>query len=506
MKKPISILAMLLISCSLSFSQNISDMLENAIGAVVTVGVYKTELASHALGFRGEAASETAYQKALDLSGSVSTGSGFIIEKNGKKYIITNAHVIENASDEPESIYVYTINRSKYEVKLVGGDSFYDLAILEFVDQPGNETSIMRFTKKDPRLGERVFAIGNPLGEYPYSVSDGIISAKNRVRGSMTGKFGFLQTTATIIWGNSGGPLVNEKGEVVGVNSQIAFADLPDGSSVLQQQLNFALESDICVKIINDVIKTDGMVIRAYLGIEVTQSYEYFDLGDESYIYFELDESPKLTAVFRGSPAFSKLADKVDHYIIAINDNETRSLEEVLGVLEKVNPGERIKFTFEDDYDVTTVTITASELTPDNLEMLAKHIMDKNPDITMDYSHPQVAFTMGNNDMYYQEQQQQQQENDGYPRQDQKKYNQNHRSGYDVEKYFILAAGVYSEGNSNMWLTDDYQSLGAALRLSGLSGSIDYYVLPAGGNEEDIEVARQYLSGSEEVVQSTLWY
>jgi S1-C subfamily serine protease len=143
--------------------------------------------------------------------------------KNGTKYVITNAHVIENALDEEGSIYVYSINRTKYEVKVLGGDSFYDIAVLEFVDTPGPEITTVKFKTEEPRLGEPVYAIGNPLGEYPYSVTDGIISAKNRVRGCYTGKFGFLQTTATVIWGNSSGPLVDAKGDVAGINSQISL-------------------------------------------------------------------------------------------------------------------------------------------------------------------------------------------------------------------------------------------------------------------------------------------
>ncbi len=496
------------LSTSITFAQQISDMLEDAISAVVTVGVYQTEMTKQALGFRGKAASESAYQKALDLSGAQSSGSGFIIEENGKKYIITNAHVVENASDDPESIYVFTVNRNKYEVKVVGGDSFYDIAVLEFVDQPGSEVSTMHFTKNEPRLGQEVFAIGNPLGEYPYSVSDGIISAKNRVRGSMTGKFGFLQTTATLIWGNSGGPLVNKKGEVIGVNSQIAFADLPDGSQILQQQINFALEADICVRLIKDIIRTSGRVVRAYLGIELVQSYGYMDLGYENYIYYSIDVLPKLNDVLRGSPAFSKLSDKIGYNITAINDNEVASLEEALGELEEVRPKDRVKFTFQDEeYNTSTVVVTAAEFTPDKLDVLAKHVLDKNPDVTMDYSHPQVAFSMGNNDMYYQEEpQEKENQNDGYPRQDQKKYKQNRSGGQDVEKYFILAAGVHSDSHPNMWTTEDYQDMGAALRLSGLAGSIDYYILIQGGSDDDIEFVRQYLSGNEEDIQTTLWY
>jgi S1-C subfamily serine protease len=497
MKKIFALIMMTLLWSGLTFAQTVSDMLENTIGAVVTVGVYQNELAKHALGFRGEAASSTAYEKALDLSGAMSSGSGFIIDKGGKKYVITNAHVVENASDNPGSIYVFTINRNKYEVKVVGGDSFYDLAVLEFVDQPGTEVTVIRFTQAEPRLGEKVFAIGNPLGEYPYSVSDGIISAKNRVRGGMTGKFGFLQTTATLIWGNSGGPLVNEKGEVVGVNSQIAFADLPDGSTILQQQINFALEADICVKLVNDIIATKGRVVRSYFGIEIKQSYEYLDLGDGTYLTFSDDALPVLNDVFADSPAAGVLSPYIGYSISAINDHKTSSLEEALGELEMTKPGAKVKFSFEKDGIPATVTVTSGQLTPVNLETLAKHVMDKNTEIQMDYTHPQVSFTMGNNTMYYQSQEESQ---------NRQQYRQNHRSGYEPEKYFILAAGVHADEGSNMWLTDDYQNLGAALRLSGLAGSIDYYVLRAGGTEDEIEVVRQYLSGDENIVQSTLWY
>ncbi len=488
----IFILAGIFITANL-IAQDITEVLEQKLSAVVTVGVYKNDLAKNALGFRGESATESAYREALDLAGATSSGSGFIIERNGKKYVITNAHVVETASDEPGSIFVFTVNRNKYEARVVGGDSFYDLAVLEFVDPPGNEIATMRFTNKEPKIGERVYAIGNPLGEYPYSVSDGIISAKNRVRGGFTGKFGFLQTTATLIWGNSGGPLINEKGEVVGVNSQIAFANLPDGSQILQSQINFALEADISKKLIKDILETSGRVKRAYLGVEISQSYSYEKVGYDSYSYFEIDELPKLSAILKGSPAYSALSGKIGEYISTINGKEINNLEEALGELEKVQPGQKVSFTFTDGYRTSTTSVTTSELTNKKLMDLARYVLDKNPDITVDYNHPQVSFTMGNNDMYHYEQQQ-------------KRYRQNHRSGYSPQKYFILAAGIHVEGNPNMWVVEDFENLGAALRLSGMAGSIDYYVLPAGGSEDDVQVARQYLSGKEDILQSTLWY
>ena len=258
-----------------SIGQSIPDILEKSLSSVVTVGVFKTDYAKHSLGFRGESAPEMAYKEALDLAGVSGSGSGFIINKNGKLYVITNAHVVEDASDEEGSIFIYSINRDKYEVKLVGGDSFYDIAVLEFIDNPGNEISSIQFRDNEIRIGEKVYAIGNPLGEYPYTVTDGIISAKNRTRDGMTGKFGFLQTTATLIWGNSGGPLIDENGDVAGINSQIAFAKSPGGEQLIQSQINFALEAGISKRIVEDIITNNGRVKRAFIGVEISQRYEY---------------------------------------------------------------------------------------------------------------------------------------------------------------------------------------------------------------------------------------
>ncbi|MDX5320203.1 MAG: trypsin-like peptidase domain-containing protein, partial [Bacteroidota bacterium] len=249
-------------------AQHAPDMLEKAISSVVTVAVYKTEDVKQALGYRG--ISDKAYEKVLDLSDSKSSGSGFVIERNGKKYVITNAHVIEHASTDADALYVYSIDRTKYQVKVVGGDSFYDLAVLEFITPPGKEIEVIDFRKEDARIGEQVYAIGNPLGEYPYTVTDGIISAKNRVRGGITGKFGFLQSTATVIWGNSGGPLVDAQGKVLGINSQIAFAKR-GGTQIWQPQINFALEAEISNRLINDILSNNGLVKRAWLGLEVVQ-------------------------------------------------------------------------------------------------------------------------------------------------------------------------------------------------------------------------------------------
>ncbi len=476
-------------------AQNVPDMLENAIGAVVTVGVHKTDVVKRQLGFRGESAPDMAYEEALNLAEVASSGSGFIIEKNGKPYVITNAHVIESASDEPGSIYVYSVNRTQYEVKIVGGDSFYDIAVLEFIDKPGSEISTIKFRTTEARIGEKVYAIGNPLGEYPYTVTDGIISAKNRMRGGMTGKFGFLQTTATLIWGNSGGPLVDEQGRVVGVNSQIAFADTPDGGQVLQSQINFALEAEISERLVDDILAYDGRVRRAYLGIELSQTYEYSYDGYD-YTLISEDELPVISGVIPGSPAYAALADKAGYQVKEINGTEVRNVEEALGELEKVKPGSTVKMILDYYGAESVVSINTTELKTMELENIAKYILNQNTDIEVDYNHPQVAFNMKESNNYYYHE-----ENTN----EIKKFEMS-RGGGSGAQFFILAAGIKTDDGESMWLVEDLKDMGAALRLTGLTGVIDFYTYPGGGTMDDIELLRQYLSGDENITKSTIWY
>ena len=248
MKKIIIIIILLIFPYVSSYPQTVSDILEYALPSVVTVAIFKTEDASRMLGFvdekmRGDNI-DIAYEKILDLSGAKSTGSGFVIERNGEKYVITNAHVIDNASSDKGSIVAYTINRTKYDMELVGGDTFYDIAVLKFLDIPGPEINTIDFRNTEVRIGEQVYALGNPLGDYPYSVSDGIISGKNRIRKGIMGKFGFLQTTATIIWGNSGGPLFDNNGKIIGI---------VNAKHVLAENATYAVKSSYLMNMIESL-------------------------------------------------------------------------------------------------------------------------------------------------------------------------------------------------------------------------------------------------------------
>lgn len=455
-----------------SYSQNISDVLENAISSVVTVAVYQEQDVYRILGFdeektRGENI-DVAYDKLLDISDAAGSGSGFIISKNGKKYVITNAHVIETASDLPGSIYVYSINRNKYEVKIVGGDSFYDIAVLEFIDQPGKEVTTIDWRKTDLRLGEQVYAIGNPLGKYPYSVSEGIISGLNRIREGVTGKFGFLQTTATLIWGNSGGPLIDTNGKVVGINSQIEIVE-QGYQTYIQPQINFALEAQISKRLVDDIIDNHGFVKRAYIGVELSQTYYYNDYWGT---YYTNDSIPIITGIVKGSPAEAKLAGKVGYKILKINGNEVRSTEEALGEFEKTLPSENLEFVITNGVKEEKINIKSAELQPQNLADLAKYVMSQ--------SNMGSLFT-GEDGIYV-------------------------KMPEKVGNYRVMSAGITFENYQQMWKVKNLTDFGAALRFAGLYGVLDFYVINSEDYTEDLEYNRIVFSGEEYTYKITLWY
>lgn len=356
------------------------DMLEQVLPAVVTVGIYKgSRSVGTAYGFQGNA-SDVAYTKGLDLAGAMGSGSGFVIERNGKKYVITNAHVINNAADTKDAIAVFSINRTKYPAKVIGADSFYDIAVLAFTErQPGNELNTVEFSKILPRIGEQVYAIGNPLGEFPYTVTQGIIGGKNRERGGLTGKFGYLQSSATTIWGNSGGPLVNSDGKVVGINTQIEIVQRKFGTFV-QPQLNFALESTLAARLVDELIER-GRIQRAFLGIVATKPED-----DE-----RSEELPRLAGVMPGGPA-AALADHVGYAILSINGVEVRNVEEVLGELEKVRPGAQVTLMLEQNKERIPVTLTAGELSQRRHGDMARYFLRAFAGLDMQQQGNQVVL------------------------------------------------------------------------------------------------------------------
>ena len=192
------------------------------------------------------------YQRPTERKAS-SLGSGFIIKDNGT--VITNNHVIAGADD-----ILVRVNSKEYKAKVVGADPYMDIAVLKM--ETKDKFSTVGFGNSDKaRVGDWVVAIGNPFG-LGGTVTSGIVSARNRDIG-MTRYDDFIQTDASINQGNSGGPLFNLKGEVVGINTAI-IAPGQSGSI----GIGFAIPSNMTSKVIDQLINY-GETRRGWLGVRI---------------------------------------------------------------------------------------------------------------------------------------------------------------------------------------------------------------------------------------------
>jgi S1-C subfamily serine protease len=176
---------------------------------------------------------EDAIKSVVTIKTDVAQGSGFIIASGG--YVVTNAHVMEDAT----AATVITYDGKKHSVSKIGEDITMDITLLKIDDESYNP--LILSNSNEVQVGEKVIAIGNPLG-LQFSVSEGIVSAINRAGNNKINAY--IQTDAALNAGNSGGPLINKDGKVIGINN------FKIGDS---ENLGFALESNYIKKVVNDI-------------------------------------------------------------------------------------------------------------------------------------------------------------------------------------------------------------------------------------------------------------
>jgi S1-C subfamily serine protease len=278
------------------------------------------------------------------------TGTGFLIDDQGR--ILTNAHVIENGTD----VSIRVAEDKLVPAKVVGADPSDDLALLQVSPKDLGDAKPLQFVDSDDvPVGAPVAAIGNPLG-LQNTITQGIVSAKQR---RITAPDGFtidnvIQTDAAVNPGNSGGPLVDDQGRVVGVNSQIATAPSQTGAaSEGFIGIAFAIPSNTARKAIPD-LEDDGKVVKPYLGVStVTLSP---DLARQ--LHLGVDAGALVVAVAKGSPAAragirgtpgagANGALRPDgDVIVAVDGKTVASSEDVSAAIAGHKPGDTVELRY----------------------------------------------------------------------------------------------------------------------------------------------------------------
>jgi serine protease Do len=270
-----------------------------------------------------------------------SVGSGFILSADG--YVVTNAHVV----DEMDSIIVGLSDRTELPAEVVGKDSRSDIALLKVkADKPLPTVNIGDIGKV--KVGQWVLAIGSPFG-FERSATQGIISALGRSL-PRDNYVPFIQTDAAVNPGNSGGPLFNLDGEVIGVNSQIY------SRSGGYQGLSFAVPIDVAMEVI-DQLKTGGKVSRGWLGVMIQE------VTPELAQSFNLDKprGALVGQVLPDSPA-QAAGVQVGDIIIAFNDQPVQQSSELPPLVGRTRPGSSAPMQVIRDGKEQTLTIQLEEL------------------------------------------------------------------------------------------------------------------------------------------------
>lgn len=255
----------------------------------------------------------------------IGTGSGVIVSSDG--YIITNNHVVNGANE----IEIVLNNKKTYTAKLIGTDATNDIALVKI---DAEDLPYITFGDSDSvKVGEWVLAVGNPFN-LTSTVTAGIVSAKGRDLANNNNKIeSYIQTDAVVNPGNSGGALVNTRGELIGINTMITSTT---GSYI---GYSFAVPSNIAKKVVDDILEY-GNVQRAFIGIN------YRELNGENYKDFDVSQTQGVivTNVLSDSGA-KKAGVEVNDIIVKANNVKIGTFADLNGFLNTKRPDDVVDFT-----------------------------------------------------------------------------------------------------------------------------------------------------------------
>ena len=245
-------------------------------------------------------------------------------------YILTNHHVISDASSVKVTLY----NGETYDAKVIGSDEDYDIAVLK-IDVTGATPVVLGDSSK-VAIGESVAAVGNPLGELTFSMSEGIVSCVNRAINVDGTPFNMIQVDCSINPGNSGGPLFNSYGEVIGIVS----AKYSSYSNTTVEGIGFAIPINDVVSLVKDIMTNGYVTNKAYMGItpqtmtaQMAQQYRY-----------DVTEGVFVCSVDPDSAA-AKAGLKLGDVITKMDDTDITSYEDLVAAKKSYSAGDTVTLT-----------------------------------------------------------------------------------------------------------------------------------------------------------------
>ena len=290
---------------------------------------------------RGQGGNGGKRQRQVQTPKRVGAGSGVIISTDG--YIVTNNHVVDGADE-----LMVTLNDNKeYSARIIGADATTDLALIKI--DAKNLPAIVIANSDNAKVGEWVLAVGNPLG-LNNTVTAGIVSAKARTMGQ--GVQSMIQTDAAINQGNSGGALVNTRGELIGINAMIYSQT---GSNI---GYGFAIPTTIMNKVVDD-LKQYGNVQRAMIGIKGSDVNAYVDSEKEKGKEVDLGtmEGIYIAEVVDDGAAAEAGLQKGD-VITHIDGQKIKSFGELQNIIAQKRPGDKITINYLRDKKKKDATLT----------------------------------------------------------------------------------------------------------------------------------------------------
>lgn len=310
-------------------------------------------------------------------STSAASGSGFVLTENG--YIVTNYHVIDSAAANSDvSITVSFKNGESYTAALVGGEQSNDIAVLKI-----EATGLPCVTLGDSAklaVGQTVMAIGNPLGELTYSLTDGLVSALDRLITTSMGTMNMFQTNCVINSGNSGGPIFNSYGEVIGI-ATAKYGSSMSASGASVEGLGFGIPINDVKQMISDLIKHGYVTGKPYMGIQmqsVPQDAQRYGVSAGAYI----------TSVASGSAA-EKAGLKQGDIIIAVDDTTVDSSSALSAAVSAYRAGDEARLTVIRNHEQMELTIIFDE---ENEQTTSANQLPQEQTQQPQYQQPQNGF------------------------------------------------------------------------------------------------------------------